>query len=92
MRVDEFQQFGFWVQFQLSSGLTAQQSRGFWDSFITDAVETNQLTYGGSEVGFVVPEGYSSATESHRCFMETWLSARAEVATVKIGQLVDAWR
>ena len=66
LRVDEFQQFGFWVEFQLSSRLTTHQTIQFWDSFITEAVEANLLTYGGSEIGFVVPEGNFSATESHR--------------------------
>ena len=91
LRVDEFQQFGFWVEFQLSSGLNTHQTIQFWDSFITEAVEANQLTYGGSEIGFVVPEGNFSATEPHRHFIDSWLSVRPEVSTVNIGPLIDAW-
>jgi uncharacterized protein len=92
LRVGEFQQFGFAVDFVLASDLPLDQSNLFWDAFIADAIEANQLSFGGSERGFVVPEGRVSATQAHRQAIQSWLQARPEVTSVAVGPLVDAWR
>ena len=92
LHIGEFQQFGFHVEFKLSDELTSDQEVEFWDAFIIDAIEGNQLTFGGGEGGgFVVPEGRSSGTDVHREVVQAWLLARSEVSSVMVGPLVDAW-
>lgn len=91
LHVDEFQQLGFTINFQLSSGITPDQSDQFWSSFIANAIEGNTLTFGGGEIGFAVPKGRTSATNAHRHLIESWLQARPEIVSVQVDPLVDAW-
>ena len=82
LRIGEFQQFGFNVDFKLSENIPLHQSHQFWDSFICDAIEANRLSFGGSESGFVVPEGRISSTEIHRQMVRSWLEARDRKSVV----------
>ena len=91
LHVGEFQQMGFSVDFTLDTRLNAAQSDQFWDAFIEEAIEANQLIYGGGESGYVLPEGRISATEAHRELIKSWLQSRPEVIAVNIGSLSDAW-
>jgi uncharacterized protein YggL (DUF469 family) len=90
LHVGEFQQLGFEITLFLSKELSSTQSNDFWDSFIGE-IEANNLTFGGGEIGFVVPDGRTSATEGHRQVVQAWLSKRPEISSVTVGPLVDAW-
>ncbi|TWH64601.1 hypothetical protein LX59_02271 [Azomonas agilis] len=91
LHIDEFQQLGFRIEFKLRPGMTDAQEDNFWDEFILEAIEANQLLFAGSETGFVVPMGSVSATPEHQQRVQTWLKARLEVFSVNIGPLMDAW-
>lgn len=90
-RVGGFQELGFEVSFELSSGLAEHELMRFWDALISDAIERNGLAYGGSTSGFVTSWGRGSTTETHRESVGAWLESRTEVLAVDIGPLMDAW-
>ena len=90
LRVDEFQEFGFDVNFEFTQALAVAQSNAFWDALIAQ-IEANGLLYGGNESAFVCFDGRGSATEEDRRMLNSWLSSRSEVSSVVIGPLVDAW-
>ena len=92
LHVDEFQELGFYVSFRFVDKLDASKRDNFLDAFIVDAIEANDLIFGGSdEGGFVAGDECKSATELHRDLVKAWLSARSEVVSVSVGPLVDAW-
>ena|SRR5471030_2116630 len=91
LRIGEFQQLGFPIEFHLRPGLTDEVAWAFWDAFICDAIEFNGLMFGGGESGYVCGVGRTSAHEEHRRAIESWLCARPEVQSAKIGPLEDAW-
>ena len=96
LRLGEFQEFGFCLSAELVGGLDDATKVAACDTFISDCIEGNGLTYGGALEhrldGFVAPEGKrSSATEEDRHRVLNWLENRPEFTTVRVGQLVDAW-
>ena len=96
LHVDEFQELGFEVRFQVADNLSHDAFDAVVDAFISQAIEAHGLLCGGGGTNpewtvFVTREGRGSVTEEHRQAIETWLAARPEVHTVQIGPLVDAW-
>ncbi|MFT3808003.1 YggL family protein [Arenimonas sp.] len=89
LRIAEFQEFGFQVDFKLSDELTIAQSNGFWDALIAH-IEANKLLFAGNESAFVYRDGIGSASESDRETLRSWLSFRPEASSIVIGPLVDA--
>ena len=89
LRIDEFQEFGFQVDFKLSEDLTIARSNEFWDALIAH-IEANNLLYAGNESAFVYRDGVGSAGETDRETLHSWLSSRPEASSVLIGPLVDA--
>ena len=66
LRVDEFQELGFEVSFELRDGLDEAQIDQFWDEFIVQSIEKNGLAFGGSTNGFVSAFGRGSTNKMHR--------------------------
>ena len=91
LRVDEFQELGFEVSFELRDGLDEAQIDQFWDEFIVQSIEKNGLAFGGSTNGFVSAFGRGSTNEMHREIVEAWLKNRLEVESAQTGPLVDVW-
>jgi hypothetical protein len=91
LRVGEFQELGFEVSFELRPELAEDQLLAFWDAFILEAIERNGLAYGGGTQGFCSSWRRGSTTETHRELLRSWLSSRAEVSSVTVGPLMDAW-
>ena len=91
LRIGEFQELGFRVLFEFRPPFAENQNLEFWDAFILQAIEGNGLAYGGGTDGFVSSWRRGSATETHREAVRSWLGSRAEVASVKVGPLIDAW-
>lgn len=89
--VGEFQEFGFEVRFQFHGKPDDKQTSRFWDTFILEAIERNGLGFGGGDTEGFVTAVRGSATEAHRQAVEAWLRARAELSSVTVGPLVDAW-
>ena len=92
LRLGEFQELGFDVSFALGDGLSEAGIERFWDAFILEAIETNNLAFGGGgNDGFITAWGRGSATDAHRQVVLKWLTSRPEVSSAQAGQLVDAW-
>jgi uncharacterized protein YggL (DUF469 family) len=92
LRLGEFQQLGFEVSITLNPNLGIDALDHFLDEFILDAIEKNDLAFGGgAESGFITTWKRGSASEAHRTIVENWLSRRQEVVSVTLGPLVDAW-
>ena len=64
LRVDEFQELGFEVSFELRDGLDEAQIDQFWDEFIVQSSEKNGLAFGGSTNGFVSAFGRGSTEQN----------------------------
>lgn len=92
LRLGEFQQLGFEISIILKPNLGIDDLDHFLDEFILDAIEKNELAFGGGTgCGFITTWKRGSATEAHRTIVENWLRRRQEVVSVTLGQLVDAW-
>lgn len=92
LHLDEFQQLGFEVSITLKPNLGIDDLDRFLDEFILDAIEENDLAFGGgTDYGFITTWKRGSASEAHRTIVENWLNQRQEVVSVTLGPLVDAW-
>ncbi|WP_171431345.1 YggL family protein [Pseudomonas aeruginosa] len=90
--VDEFQEPGFELNFHYKEGVDADAVNAFMLRFIDQAIEANELTYGGcDEFGFVCLARRGSVNEEQRALIEAWLKQQPELASVEVGALVDAW-
>lgn len=92
----EFQEFGFEVWVKLKDNLNTNTGDQFIDDFIIQAIEANQLMFGGGGrenlwEGFVTLNRRGSATQVHQDQLQSWLSSRPEVSEFQIGDLQDAW-
>ncbi|MCB6181968.1 YggL family protein [Leeia sp. TBRC 13508] len=101
LHLGEFQEFGFGVTTVCQKDLTEQQLAVLLDDFLTNAIESNQLVFGGgfeAEAGDLRLEGYimldarqGSVSEEQRAAVEAWLKARSELTEVSVEALSDAW-
>ncbi|MGB2832934.1 MAG: 50S ribosome-binding protein YggL [Methylotenera sp.] len=96
LHIGEFQEFGFLVKFTLPSTIDDTQVDKFIDQFLAEAIESNDLFFGGGiypeSSGFITFGYRDSATEEHRQLVKKWLSAQSNVSNVEIGELTDAWQ
>lgn len=92
LRLGEFQQLGFEVSITLKPNLGIDDLCRFLDDFILDAIEKNELAFGGgTDCGFITAWERGAVSEAHRTIVENWLNQRQEVVFVALGSLVDAW-
>ncbi len=92
LRLGEFQQLGFEVSITLKPNLEIDALDRFLDEFILDAIEKNELAFGGgTDGGFITTWKRGSTSDAHRTIVENWLRRRQEVVSVTLGFLVDAW-
>ena len=92
LHLGEFQQLGFEVSIALKPDLGIEALDRFLDEFIVDAIETNELAFGGgTDGGFITAWDRRSTSDTHRTIVKNWLSQRQEVVSVSLGPLVDAW-
>lgn len=90
--VDEFQEAGFEVQINYPESADDTAVVEFFAEFIVDVIEANEMAFiGGEDYGIVCLARRGSVTEEQRNLVEQWLKGRAEVASVEVGPLVDAW-
>lgn len=97
LHVGEFQELCFEINAQLKTDLNETDFDKFVDDFILEAIERNQLEFGGGGNpekwnGFAsLSKKYGSPTDNHREKVRNWLEKRAEVVEYEIGNLRDAW-
>ncbi len=89
LHVGEFQEFGLAFKVQRKAGAL---DISFVDALLTDVIDPRGLEFGGwASGGFVSRLGHGSLTEEDRQVLIDWLSKRADVETVLMSGLVDAW-
>lgn len=65
--------------------LSPQHINAFWDAFIAEAIEANQLLFGGLNDGFIEPNGAFALTEEHKNTVRNWLNQRDEVDVFQLN-------
>ncbi|PHS13775.1 MAG: hypothetical protein COA78_06710 [Blastopirellula sp.] len=78
------------LNIDLDNSLSVSQTNKFWDEFILDAIEKNNLQYGGLNHGFVEPSGDFIIGESHSELIQSWLKSRDEVISFSVRIIEDA--
>src|SRR5688572_2860757 len=93
---DEFATFGFELECEFKNDLTDETISQFIDSFFIDAINAEGLVFGGGLSskrlsGFISSnKRYGSATEADKAKLLAWLKAQPQVATVELGEIIDA--
>lgn len=91
LRLREFQEMGFRVEFDLHIPDTDEAQFAFWDKLVA-FVEGHKLEVGGSMSSFYTTRaGRGTTTEADREALDTWLNQQPEVTNVKVWPLDDAW-
>ena len=91
LRIGEFKEEGFEVNFRFKPGLTNEEQLDTLMKFITEVIESRQLLFGGGENGFVTKAGRGSTTEEDRSAVGSWLLSCASTEQVRVSQNEDAW-
>jgi len=92
----EFQELGFKLNFTIGADLDPTTRDQVIDDFIYEAVEANNLSFGGGGKdnkwdGFITKLKKGSATEEDQKAVGKWLESNAAVEEYIMGELVDAW-
>lgn len=92
LHLGEFKEYGFQFAVTTKAELDEAAAEALIGAFLQDVIEPRGLAFAGwIDGGFVVQYGRGSATAEDQEAVRGWLAARAEVAAVEIGPLVDAW-
>lgn len=95
LHLDEFQALGFEADFTVKTGTPANRIDVLFDDFIERAIEANGLSCGGGggslAYSFFVEKARGKTGEADRLAVMDWFSKQEEIASFKVGELVDAW-
>ena len=91
LRVGEFKEEGFEINFKFKVGLTNEEQLDILMKFITEAIESRNLSSGGGENGFVTRTGRGSTTDEDRQTVSSWLLSCTSVEQVRVNENEDAW-
>ena len=91
LRVGEFKEEGFEINFKFRAGLTNDEQLDTLTKFITEAIESRKLSFGGGENGFVTRTGRGSTTEEDRRAVSSWLLSCTSIEQVRVNENEDAW-
>ena len=94
LRVDEFKELGFDVAWQLQEGITGEELDAFIDKFFAEAIQPNELSFGGEGDtlwhGLICTNAIGSCNEEHRAAVEKWLTDNG-ATSVAVSELYDVW-
>ena len=91
LRVGEFKEEGFEINFKFKAGLTNDEQLDILMKFITEAIESRKLSFGGGENGFVTHTWRGSTTEEDRQAVSSWLLSCTSIEQVRVSENEDAW-
>lgn len=91
LRVGEFKEEGFEVNFKYKANLTNEEQLDVLMKFITEAIESRHLAFGGGENGFITRAGRGSTTEEDRQAVRSWLLSCGAIEQVRVNENEDAW-
>ncbi|SEK71166.1 hypothetical protein SAMN05216262_102173 [Colwellia chukchiensis] len=94
LRVDEYQELGFDIAWQLDENLAGDAIDDFLNNFFEQVIEPNGLGFGGEGDtlwhGLVCTQKIGKCTEEDRKLVEKWLTDNGAKA-VDVGPLYDVW-
>ncbi|GAA4503348.1 50S ribosome-binding protein YggL [Pseudaeromonas paramecii] len=94
LRVDEFQELGFELNWHFAAGTEPRQVDAVIDRFIADLIEPRGLAFAGSGYlaweGLVCTQAIGRCSEEDRQAVEQWLSANGGQA-IEVSPLFDVW-
>ena len=92
LRIAEFKELGFAFAAEIKQSITLDMENSVVSAFLAEIVDPRSLTLGGGiSDGFITCFGRGSVTEADREMILSWLVARPEIETARIGPLVEAW-
>ncbi|PJJ97069.1 hypothetical protein CO611_06900 [Lysobacteraceae bacterium NML03-0222] len=93
LRLGEFQELGFSCPVTLVETLSEEANDAFLDRFLAEAIEANNLAFGGGwDYNYIVRWEYrESVSEELRQKVIDWLCAQPEIKDVHPSPLTDAW-
>lgn len=92
LRIGEFKELGFAIAVDLKPPITRDMEDSVVSAFLTEIVDPRSMVFGGwISDGFITRLGRGSVTEVDRAMTLSWLEARPEIETARVGPLVDAW-
>lgn len=94
LHLDEFQEFGFTVEFSFKEGTPIEEIDTTIDAFINEVIEPNGLAFDGSGYlnweGIICLQKIGKCTEEHREIVGKWLEQHG-LTEVKTSELFDVW-
>lgn len=94
LHIEEFQEFGFTVNWNFAEGTTPEQIDATLDKLINEVIEPNGLAFDGSGYlaweGLVCLQEIGKCTEEHRKLVSAWLEKQG-LTDVKTSELFDIW-
>ena len=93
LHLGEFRELGFNLEVFLQETVSETAAEILIADFFAEVVEPRRLMYGGTlSFGFLCRDTRGDASEEDRAAAQAWLEKRPEIASVTVGELVDAWR
>ncbi len=94
LRVDEFQELGFDIAWQLPSDFTNHQVDVFLENFFQEVILPQELGFGGEGDtlwhGLVCTQVLGKCTDEQRKIAQEWLLANGAISA-KTSDLYDIW-
>ncbi|WP_440875778.1 50S ribosome-binding protein YggL [Thalassotalea sp. PLHSN55] len=94
LRVDEFQELGFDIAWQLPKDSNDQEVDSFLDKFFAEVIQPHGLGFGGEGDtlwhGLICTQKIGKCTPEHQKTVETWLTDNGASA-VAVSELYDVW-
>jgi len=96
--VGEFRESGFELVFQFEPMLTAEQGNQLLDDFLENAIEANDLYFGGggrdgrwSGVAYASGPPGTTTSAKQRSSVLAWLEPHPQVIAVQASDFFDLW-
>ena len=91
LHLGKFQELGFNLKIHFKPEVTEEQKDTFFDKFIEECIEANNLILGGSyEESFICKEKGSCVLDD-RCNVSLYLSKYTDILEAEVSNFIDAW-
>ena len=94
LRLDEFQELGFYLSWSFAEGTTEDAMDAVLDGLIAEVIDPNKLAFAADGNlqwdAMVCTEKLGKCTEEQRQQVQTWLETKG-LLDLKVSPLVDIW-
>jgi len=94
LRLDEFQELGFYMSWSFAEGTTEDTIDAVLDGLIADVIDPNHLAFAADGnlqwEAMVCTEKLGKCTEEQRLQVQAWLETK-DLIDLQVTQLVDIW-